>query len=215
MYTISSAVCEVAAITVMKTAVFLPYCIDYEWKTCVMHACPGSTVNRLCVCVCVCVWECVSVCSVAATTPCVSVLFGAAAASSSAQGWEKQRCLCLGPCAYTRARQGWQGPLRGLPNWTEPHHSPPIGPPLSWTLEASIPPSALALIITKDRMHKTWRTLRQRRPRSPFSPHAEPWNNTWAPLACDSDDTHAVFLSSPISLSSSSSSSMLLCSVEW
>lgn len=48
-----------------------------------------------------------------------------------------------------------------------------ISPPFFWTLEANIPPSVLALIITKDRMHKTWRTLKQRRPWSPFPPYAE------------------------------------------
>lgn len=72
-----------------------------------------------------------------------------------------------------------------------------MSPPFSWTLEASIPPSTLVLIITKGRMHKTWRTLRQRQPRLPFSLYTEPWNNTWAPLACDSDDTHAVFFVLP------------------
>lgn len=159
--------------------------------------------------------RCVCVCSIAATTLCEYFLFGAAAAaSSSVQGWGEQRFrVCVGYICLHAGEAGMTGTTPAKLNWAAPQ--PPISPPLSWTLEASIPPSALALIITKDRMHKTWRTLRQRRPRSPFSPHTEPWNNTWAPLAYDSDDTHAVFLSSPISLSPSSSSSMLLCSVEW
>ncbi|KAK5619548.1 hypothetical protein CRENBAI_013815, partial [Crenichthys baileyi] len=55
--------------------------------------------------------------------------------------------------------------------------------PSFWTLEANIPPSALALIITKDRMHKTWRTLRQKLARSPFSPYAKLRNSVRAPLA--------------------------------
>lgn len=108
---------------------------------------------------------------------CVCTLFGAAAASSSVQGWEEQRYLSLHKIHMPTRGQGRDDRDHSKGCKIEPQ--PPIGPPLCWTLEASIPPS-LALIITKDRMHKTWRTLRQRRPRSPFSPHAEPWNNTCA-----------------------------------
>lgn len=128
--------------------------IHCEWKTCVIRAFPGL----------VCARECVA----AATSKRVCVLFGAAAASSSVQGWEEQRfCVCIGYICLQPGHAGMTGttPRAAKLSRVAP---PPISPSLSWTLEASIPPSALALIITKDRMHKTWRTLRQRRPRSPF-----------------------------------------------
>lgn len=154
-------------------------------------------------------------CRIAAMTECVYSLFGATVASSCVLRWEEQQFrICIGYKCIHAGKVGMTVTILRAEKLNRAAPQLPISPPLSWTLEASIPPSTLALIITKDRMHKTWRTLRQRRPRSPFSPHTEPLNNTWAPLACDSDDTHAVFLSSPISLSSSSSSSVLLCSVE-
>lgn len=146
---------------------------------------------------------------------CQCVLFGAALAFSALRDWMNSDSASV-RAAYV-STQRWRDD-RDHSKGCEIKLSctlAPECPPLSWTLEANIPPSTLVLIITKDRMHKTWRTLRHRRARSPFSPHAEPWNNTWAPLACDSDDTHAVFLSFLSSLSSSSSSSMVLCSVEW
>lgn len=187
-------------------------CINYQQKTCVMHACLVLEALLRCS---VCMRVCVRV-GLVAMTDCILFEAAGAAVSSYFQEWRKQRfCvrICF-ICLYAgKARMTGSTPSAAKLSCT-PAPLLLISPLFSWTLEASIPPSALALIITKDRMHKTWRTLRHRQPRLPFSPYAEPWNNTWAPLACDSDDTHAVFLSSPISLSCSSSSSMLLCSVE-
>lgn len=149
----------------------------------------------------VCVWVCVTCVCVVAMTECASYLRQLQLALTFRDWRNGGFASARATYAYMRAGQGWQGALKRLQNWTElhphHHHPHPISPPFSWTLEASIPPSTLALIITKDRMHKTWRTLRQRQPRLPFSLYTEPGNNTWAPLACDSDDTHAVFFVLP------------------
>lgn len=63
-------------------------------KTVVIHACPGQAVlfkPYVSKCVCLSVSVCACGCSIAATTVCMYVLFGAAAASSSARGWEEER----------------------------------------------------------------------------------------------------------------------------
>ncbi len=98
----------------IKAVVFLDCCIDCEdlCDACLSRA--GSTAKAECVYVCVCVCVCVGGCSIAATTFCVYILFGAAAAaSSSVRGWEEQRLrVCIGYICLHAGKTGvtWTAP---------------------------------------------------------------------------------------------------------
>lgn len=109
---------------------------------------------------------------------CICVCFGCEAAGAAASSFcsETGGSGCIGYICLHAGQPGMTGNTPRLQKLYCSALQPPrhpmllISPPFFWTLEASIPPSALALIITKDRMHKTWRTLRQRRPKLP-PPH--------------------------------------------